>query len=257
MAASHSSWCCAATRGSARCCCATRHSNDLQNDRLTLLIAAGLLTTTGVLAKLPGIAVVVPMTYATFAILQRRGRLGLGRLLASLPVALAAGALILGYYWWAHYLGTNYPPYHVAGSGYLWRDGLSRFLDEAFYIPATWKIASNWLFTLPVVVLTGIALLTAPPAASDAETKAGPRRAPWFFHVWLLGAAIVYVLAAREIKTNPWNFHIFNVAVAALAGSGLSCWSALAANAGSSRVRCGLRRSPPSSSSAAASPASR
>jgi hypothetical protein len=174
-----------------------------------------------VLAKLPGIAVVVPMTYATFAILQRRGRLGLGRLLASLPVALAAGALILGYYWWAHYLGTNYPPYHVAGSGYLWRDGLSRFLDEAFYIPATWKIASNWLFTLPVVVLTGIALLTAPPAASDAETKAGPRRAPWFFHVWLLGAAIVYVLAAREIKTNPWNFHIFNVAVAALAGSGL------------------------------------
>ena len=193
----------------------------LQSDRLSLLIVAGLLTTTGVLAKLPGIAVVVPMTYATFAILQQRGKLGLGRLLAILPVALAAGALILSYYWWAHYLGTNYPPYHVAGSGYLWSDGLSRFLDEGFYIPATWKIASNWLFTLPVVVLAGIALLTAPPAASDAETQAGSARAPWFFHVWLLGASLVYVLAAREIKTNPWNFHIFNVPMAALAGRGL------------------------------------
>lgn len=194
----------------------------LQNDRLPVLIAAGLLTTTGVLAKLPGIAVVVPMTYATFVVLHQRGRLSVGRLLAILPVALAAGALILGYYWWAHYLGANYPPYHVAGSGYLWSDGLSRFLDEAFYIPATWRIASSWLFTLPVVILTGIALLTAPPAANEAAPDdASPAGVPWFFHVWFLGAAIVYIFAAREIKTNPWNFHIFNVPMAALAGRGL------------------------------------
>ncbi|MEI2296681.1 ArnT family glycosyltransferase [Ensifer sp. MJa1] len=194
----------------------------LQSDRLPVLVAAGLLTTIGVLAKLPGIAVVVPMTYATFAILSGRGTLNLKRLLPILPVALIAGAMILGYYRWAHYLGTNYPPYHVAGSGYLWSDGFSKFLDESFYIPATWTIASNWLFTLPVVVLTGIALLTAPPepkAARTAETI--PGRAPWFFHLWFLGAAIVYVFAAREIKTNPWNFHIFNVAMAALAGRGL------------------------------------
>lgn len=194
----------------------------LQTDRLPVLVIAGLVTTTGVLAKLPGAAVVVPMTYATFTILHQRGKLSLGRLLQIVPVALVAGALILGYYWWAHYLGTNYPPYHIAGSGYLWSDGLSKFLSEAFYLPATWKIASNWLFTLPVVVLTGVALLTAPPAANDPETNAPRRgRAPWFFHVWFLGAALVYVLAAREIKTNPWNYHIFNVAVAALAGRGL------------------------------------
>ncbi|PDT83246.1 glycosyl transferase [Sinorhizobium sp. BJ1] len=189
----------------------------LQNDRLPLLVAAGLITTIGVLAKLPGIAVVVPMTYATFLILHRRGKLSLRRILQILPVALIAGALILGYYRWAHYVGTNYPPYHIAGSGYLWSDGLAKFFSEAFYIPATWKIASNWLFTLPVVMLAGIALLTAPPTANDPT----PVRAPWFFHVWLAGAALVYFFAAREIKTNPWNFHIFNVPMAALAGRGL------------------------------------
>ncbi|MBZ7922203.1 glycosyltransferase family 39 protein [Ensifer adhaerens] len=194
----------------------------LENDRLPVLIAAGLLTTIGVLAKLPGIAVVVPMTYATFVILHQRGRLSLGRLLVILGVALVAGALILGYYRWAHYLGTNYPPYHVAGSGYLWSDGFARFFEEAFYIPATWKIASSWLFTLPVVILTGIALLTAPPAANEgAPDDASASSARWFFHVWFLGAALVYVFAAREIKTNPWNFHIFNVPMAALAGRGL------------------------------------
>jgi 4-amino-4-deoxy-L-arabinose transferase-like glycosyltransferase len=196
----------------------------LQEDRHGLLVLSGVITTLGVLGKLPGIAVVAPMTYATFAILQVRGRLNLRRVLQVMPVALIAGALILGYYRWALYVGTNYPPYHVAGSGYLWDDGLSKFFSQAFYFPAAWKIASNWLFTLPVVILAGIALLAAPPGIAD---QARDKAAPWFFHVWLAGALLIYFFAAREIKTNPWNFHIFSVPVAALAGRGLVLLTAM------------------------------
>ena len=189
----------------------------LQEDRPGLLVLAGVIATLGVLAKLPGIAVVVPMTYATFSILQVRGRLNPRRILQIAPVALIAGALILGYYRWAIHVGTNFPPYHVAGSGYLWDDGLSKFFSQAFYLPAAWKIASSWLFTLPVVVLAGIALLVMPPGT----TSPARGKVQWFFHAWLAGALIVYFFAAREIKTNPWNFHIFNVPVAAFAGRGL------------------------------------
>ncbi|WP_455273765.1 ArnT family glycosyltransferase [Rhizobium herbae] len=189
----------------------------LQEDRPGFLVLSGLITTLGVLAKLPGIAVVVPMTYATFSILQMRGRLNPRRILQIVPVALIAGMLILGYYRWALYVGGNYPPYHIAGSGYLWDDGLSKFFTQAFYIPAAWKIAGNWLFTLPVLMLVGIALLVKPPTTTDPARG----KAPWLFHVWFAGAALVYFFAAREIKTNPWNFHIFSVPVAALAGRGL------------------------------------
>ncbi len=195
----------------------------LQEDRPGLLVLAGVIATLGVLAKLPGIAVVVPMTYATFSILQVRGRLNPRRILQIVPVALIAGALILGYYRWAIYVGTNFPPYHVAGSGYLWDDGLSKFFSQAFYLPAAWKIASNWLFTLPVVVLAGIALLVMPPGT----TSPARGKVPWFFHAWLAGALLVYFFAAREIKTNPWNFHIFSVPVAAFAGRGLVLLTAI------------------------------
>ncbi|OBZ92114.1 glycosyl transferase [Pararhizobium polonicum] len=195
----------------------------LQDDQPGLLVLSGLITTLGVLAKLPGVAVVVPMTYATFSILQTRNKLNLRRIFHIVPVALIAGTLILGYYRWALYVGANYPPYHVAGSGYLWDDGLLKFFNEAFYLPATWKIAGNWLFTLPVLMLVGIALLVTPPTTSHLARG----KAPWLFHIWFAGATLVYFFAAREIKTNPWNFHIFSVPVAALAGRGLVLLSAI------------------------------
>ncbi|CAN7365822.1 ArnT family glycosyltransferase [Pararhizobium sp. LjRoot238] len=205
----------------------------LQEDRHGLLVLSGVITTLGVLAKLPGIAVVAPMTYATFSILEVRGRLNPRRILQIVPVALIAGALILAYYRWALYVGTNYPPYHVAGSGYLWDDGLSKFFSQAFYLPAAWKIASNWLFTLPVVMLAGVALLVMPPGMAEPAR----RKAPWFFHVWLAGAVLIYFFAAREIKTNPWNFHIFSVPVAVLAGRGLILLTAIDGRHSGSRSR--------------------
>jgi 4-amino-4-deoxy-L-arabinose transferase-like glycosyltransferase len=189
----------------------------LQEDRRSLLVLAGVITTLGVLAKPPGIAVVIPMTYATFLILRKRELLSLRRLFEILPVALVAGALILAYYRWAIYLGTNYPPYHIAGSGYLWDKGFSEFWNQSFYFPAAWPVIKNWLITPPILILAGIGLMVSPQGAAEPDQH----KAPWFFHVWFLAATLIYFLAAREISTNPWNFHIFSVPVAASAGRGL------------------------------------
>ncbi|MGB3574324.1 MAG: hypothetical protein WBA01_19990, partial [Phormidesmis sp.] len=44
---------------------------------------------------------------------------------------------------------------------------------------------------------------------------------PWFFHWWLVSAGFFYLIGARELVDNPWNFHIFNPVVAAFAGYGM------------------------------------
>ncbi len=43
----------------------------------------------------------------------------------------------------------------------------------------------------------------------------------WIFHIWLGACCIFYLAAAREITSNPWNFHVFHAPIAALAGHGL------------------------------------
>jgi hypothetical protein len=69
------------------------------------------------LCKLPGLS-------AGFAVAWLIGMaLARGRRRAALLSLLACGlglVLIFGYYAWAIHLGTSYPPYHVAGHGYLW-----------------------------------------------------------------------------------------------------------------------------------------
>src|SRR5262245_13150107 len=76
--------------------------------------------------------------------------------------------------------------------------------------------------------LAAIGLLFWPLAArsvQSAQTSSSspvePRRAPWLFHWWLLGCILFYLIGARELVENPWNFHVFNPPVAALAGHAL------------------------------------
>lgn len=189
----------------------------VQNDRLIFLVGATILTALGILAKLPGIAVLVPMAYAALHITHARGVLTMGRFLLIAFAALLIVAAVFGYYRWAIHLATSYPPYHMAGSGYLWDDGWARLVREDFYLPRAWELATTWLFTLPILILIGIGLLAGPPRWAGKF----PDRAPWLFHVWLAAVAIVYVFAAREITANPWNFHSLNVPAAAFAGRGL------------------------------------
>ena len=194
----------------------------LQDGRPLHILACIVLTSLGIMAKLPGIAVLFPMAYVALAIPYARGTLSLGKL----AILLAAGLTVLGavfsYYGWAVYLGTAYPPYHIAGSGYIWDDGIAVLLQRGFYLTETLRSAEAWLFTLPVLFLAALGLLAGPPSGEGKSARAER----WAFHVWLAGFAVLYIAAAREITANPWNFLVLTPAAAAFAGRGLlSIWT--------------------------------
>lgn len=189
----------------------------LQEGHARYLGAAVALTALGILAKLPGIAVLFPMGFAALAVPYALGGLTRFRLAILFAAAVTVLAAVFGYYSWAVYLGTTYPPYHVAGSGYIWDDGVMALIRRDFYLPQAWKTAKEWLFTLPVLSLAGLGMLAGLPSAG--ERPARPER--WVFHVWLAGFAVLYIVAAREITANPWNFLILAPAAAAFAGRGL------------------------------------
>jgi 4-amino-4-deoxy-L-arabinose transferase-like glycosyltransferase len=198
----------------------------LQDEKPSQLVAAIVITTIGIIAKLPGIIVLLPLTYATFQILHRRGALTTAKIVRLGLIASLVVIAVFAYYRWALYLGSSYPPYHVAGSGYLWEDGLAKLVRERFYLERSWLMASEWFLTLPVIALFILGLLAGPP---DEEPGAPPQ-APWLFHIWLAAAVVLYLAAAREMTSNPWNFHVVNLPVAALAGRGLLLVAAISAD---------------------------
>lgn len=186
------------------------------------IVACVGLTALGIMAKLSGIAVLFPMGYVALAIPYSRGTLTPGKLAMLLTAGLAVLGMVFGYYGWAVYLGTTYPPYHIAGSGYIWDDGIATLAGRGFYLAAAWRSAEAWLLTVPVLVLAVLGLLAGPPAGEEEYVR--PER--WAFHVWLAGVAVLYIAAAREITANPWNFLILLPAAAAFAGRGLlSIWT--------------------------------
>jgi 4-amino-4-deoxy-L-arabinose transferase-like glycosyltransferase len=93
--------------------------------RLVWLILSCVSLTLGVLAKLPGIAIAIPLVYVLLErILSKPPGIGLKNFMSVTFFASVSLAIVFSYYAWAIYIGKNYPPYHVAGSGYLWSDGL-------------------------------------------------------------------------------------------------------------------------------------
>ena len=194
----------------------------LREGPLRLPVLAAVLTGLGIMAKLPGIAVLFPMGFAALAVPYAMGTLTWGRLTLLLAAGLCVLAMVSGYYSWAVYLGKTYPPYHIAGTGYIWDDGIAALVNRGFYLADAWGTASAWLFTLPILGLAALGLVAGPP--SSRETPARPER--WLFHVWLAGFAMLYIAAAREITANPWNFLILMPPAAAFAGRGMmTVWS--------------------------------
>jgi hypothetical protein len=45
--------------------------------------------------------------------------------------------------------------------------------------------------------------------------------APYLFHFWLIGCLVFYVIGAKELVGNFWNFHIWDPMIAAFCGSTL------------------------------------
>lgn len=186
----------------------------IDNERRSYLLAACLLLTLGVLAKLPGIAVGVPFAYLALEATFATRRHSMRWLLVVTFCGLVSVCLILGYYSWAVYLGNAYPPYHVAGSGYIWQDGFSTYIRERFFLEKAAALLYLW-YLLPVfMVIAGIGLLWGAPKQPAED------RGRWVFHAWMLGAVLVYLAGAREITSNPWNMLIGLAPIAAFIGRG-------------------------------------
>lgn len=178
-------------------------------------ILAAAIFTLGALSKLPGLGVGLVVLWLMLVSLRRGDRTTVLRTL--LPLAIGLGA-IAGYYAWAIYLGRSTPPYHVAGSGYIWDHKFWTFVSEAFYAHKLWVISVWGFYGYWFMGLIALGLWV-PPDFSKAE-----RRDPGLTgipYVWLLAAIIVYLCAAKEISNNPWNLHVFHVPLAIFAGRGL------------------------------------
>lgn len=189
-------------------------------ERGTLRLAgAAVFIALGLLAKLPGAVVLAPLLYLAAPLLRRDPK-------SRLPLAVTlvgVAAPVIAYYLWAVHLGRTYPPYHIAGAGYLWEDARDA-LRRLFYLPAGARIAETWFLTLPV------ALLVAVGAIADFARRDWRF---WFFHVWAVAGGGLFVLAGREITNNPWNLMIFAPPSAALAGRGLILAAGYGRTAGS------------------------
>lgn len=193
----------------------------LQTHQTRYLIAATIIGAWGFCTKLPGMIVGLPALYAVIFMLKaepppwqpKAGKLLGWGTLAVMPV--------LAYYLWARHLALSYPPYHFAGDGnWLWQDGLRQWMAQSYFLPKLQFHLTTWLWTLPGMGLAGIGLNLSPRPGGRAVTPQRPLL-PWFFHWWLVAGLLYYAIGAKELVSNPWNFHILSPAIAALAGSAL------------------------------------
>jgi hypothetical protein len=191
----------------------------LKSDRLLFLILAGLTGALGALTKLPGLIIGLPALYALVVLLPKKPNPGQRLLIISLTGLLMLVPVIL-YYLWARRLALLYPPHHFAGSGnWIWDVSSSELLGQFYFLKTLFRISANWLWTVPVMVLTliGFGSLIFSWWANYRRDK--PKlnyELPLIFPWWLIAAAIYYAIGAKELVKNPWNFHIVTPAIAAL-----------------------------------------
>lgn len=200
----------------------------LQTGRAVFLLAACLAGTLGLLTKISGAIVAVPLLYALIVYEFRARRAGPDEPLQVFPgvgdatrpprrtflppVAVAAIAVLIptaAYYAWAVHLASLPPHYIAAGQYWVWKFGPAHFLDHYYFLPELVR-QLGWFWTLPLAAVVAIGFLSKPPF---------PARLPFFFHAWLAGFAIYYLLAAQGLVQNPTNLNLANPAAAALAAN--------------------------------------
>jgi hypothetical protein len=196
-----------------------------QTERLRYLILAGAIGMWGFLSKIPGLIVGIPMLYAMVAILGFKRMLQPKKLATISIVAVLTLLPVIAYYLWARHLSLSYPPYHFAGSGnWVWDHGFMTWWKQGYFLPRL-NDRFKVIWTAPVTALVLLGLLFPPPkgnhsqeSASDKPSVSTSRKAPWLFHWWFFGAFLYYLIGARELVENPWNFHLVNPPGAALTG---------------------------------------
>lgn len=198
----------------------------LKTKRFGYLVLAGVIGAWGFCTKISGLIVGLPMAYTVIAIAGRKRLLNKSLLAAMALFGLLALAPVVAYYLWARHLAISYPPYHFAGAGnWLWDDGIKAWWEQGYFLSRLAQRFLDWMWTLPLVALVALGLVFSPdkePAASelpyDELQSSSFSKAPWLFHWWLVAGVVFYLIGAKELVNNPWNFHIINPAAAALAG---------------------------------------
>jgi hypothetical protein len=182
------------------------------------MVAGWAMGVLALLAKLPALAAVPAAIYLVLPSTSSNQRRS--RALQLCAALAAAGMLVVAYYSWAIHLGRSYPPFHVAGDGWLWEEGFAEFWREGFYVDTLRWHVETWLWTPAVIILAVAGFF----AGFEQRGNSNDARldAPWFFHIWLLGCALFYVTAALELRGNPWNLHIFNPPAAVFAAGGVA-----------------------------------
>jgi 4-amino-4-deoxy-L-arabinose transferase-like glycosyltransferase len=99
------------------------------NGNPTNLVLSTLTFTLAALSKPPGLAVELVVLYFTAVSLWRGDRRKAAAILVGISFTLL---VVVSYFAWAIYLGNSYPPYHVAGYGYIWQSGVGKFLRQKY-----------------------------------------------------------------------------------------------------------------------------
>lgn len=196
-----------------------------QTERWHYLLLAGLIGTWGLLTKIPGLIVGLPLAYAMWAILGYKRLLNLKQLATIGLVAALILLPVVSYYLWVRHLSFTYPPYHFAGAGnWLWDYGIGEWLKANYFLPILYWNLETWMWTKPIILLFFFSLFLLPPgwysrlSIPEQHSRTNSVQVPWLFHVWLLAGVIYYLIGARELVYNSWNLHIINPAAAALVG---------------------------------------
>ena len=111
-------------------------------------------------------------------------------------------------------MSRTYPPFHVAASkNWLWDASVTDWLDQRYFLPLLAHHALL-LWTVPLLALVVCGILWPVVVRRRDEL-------PWLFHVWLFAGVLFYLVGAQELVRNPWNFHVLDPAVTALAAQGM------------------------------------
>ncbi|HEY9623213.1 MAG TPA: glycosyltransferase family 39 protein [Crinalium sp.] len=198
----------------------------LQTERSRYLLLASVIGCWGFLTKITGLIVGIPMLYALGAIWIAQRKLANRQFLLIISASILTLLPVTAYYLWAKHLATHYPPYHFAGGGnWLWDNGLQSWLKEQYFLPGAVWVFDTWLWTKPIIVLVLLGLIIRPPhhqynhpsaPSPELANTAQKNSAPWLFHWWIMAGIIYYLIGAKELVPNSWNFHILNPAAAAL-----------------------------------------
>lgn len=192
----------------------------LQRKSPLWLVAAWIAGTFSLLAKLPAAAALPAVIYLVAKAAPEGHR---SRYLAWLAAALLSSmAIVAPYYMWVMHLGHTYPPFHIAGRGWLWESGIVDFWNNDFNLWIFYWHIETWLWTPAVLLLALPGFISSCLTNERMDSVPHACNFPWFFVSWAFGCTVFYILAAGELRDNSWNLHIFNPVISAFAGAGIA-----------------------------------